>query len=139
MSKYDNIISLPHYEPKYHKRMSIYNRSAQFSPFAALTGYEDAVKETARLTDSKIEISEELMDIINMKLQIIESHIKDKPEITITYFESDKRKNGGKYLDYGGNLKRIDIMNGFILFEDNKKISLNNIIDIKSELLNDFI
>lgn len=137
MSKYDEIINLPHFEPKYHKRMSIYNRSAQFAPFAALTGYNDAVKETARLTDSKIDLSEEVISMINLKLQIIETYIKERPNISVIYFESDKRKSGGKYLEYNGNIKRIDSINNTLLFEDGMKISINNLVDINSQLIKD--
>ena len=86
MSKYDDIINMPRHISKTRPQMSLYNRSAQFAPFAALTGYEERVKETARLTDTKIEIDDGLRNILNMKLNIISEHLKEKPEITITYF-----------------------------------------------------
>ena len=89
---YEDIINLPHYESKKHPRMSLEARSAQFAPFAALTGYEDAVKETARLTDKKIEIDEGLKQILNNKLQYILENNDANPEITFTYFISDKKK-----------------------------------------------
>ena len=98
MRKYDDIINLPHFEPKYHTRMSIYNRSAQFAPFAALTGYNEAIVETARLTDKKIELDDYLKDNLNMDLQIINDHIKDNITVSILYFKKDNRKDGGKYL-----------------------------------------
>lgn len=127
--KYDDIINLEHPKLK-HPRMSIYNRAAQFSPFAALTGYEDAVKETARLTDKKIIVDEETKVILDTKLQYIESIITEKPYITITYFIKDKLKNGGSYNTYSNNIKKIDIIKKELVFLDNKKISINDIIDI---------
>lgn len=133
MSKYDDIINLKHYEPK-HPRMSRYARSAQFAPFAALTGYDEQVKETARLTNKKIELSEDMKYVIDMKLQLIEEHIKEQPEVTILYFEKDKRKSGGKYLEYTGNIKRIDNIEQLLIFKNNKKIFLENIYDITYEL-----
>ena len=97
MNKYDDIINLPHYESKTRKRMSLEARSAQFAPFAALTGYDDKVKETARRTDKRIELSDEEYNIINTKLQIIKEHIKEQPEINFVIFVKDKLKDGGKY------------------------------------------
>lgn len=95
---YEDIINLPHYEPKKHPRMSRYNRAAQFAPFAALTGYEEQVKEVARLTDKKIEIDDGLKEILSDKLNKINEVIKDNPKVEITYFVSDNKKNGGKYV-----------------------------------------
>lgn len=135
MSKYDNIINLPHYELKNHRRMSMDSRAAQFSPFAALTGYSEAVKETARLTNNKRDISEDMKSIIDMKLQIIGENIKGRPEINVLYFEADKRKNGGEYIEYSGNVKRIDTVEEVMIFTTNKKIYLKNIYDITSETL----
>ena len=136
MNEYQDIINLNHYELKYHERMSIYNRSAQFAPFAALTGYSEAVRETSRLTDNKIEIDEDLKNFIDIKLQIIEEHIKDNKETTIIYFEKDNRKDGGKYIEHNGLVKRIDKTNHLIIFKDNFKINLDTILDIKSEFIN---
>ena len=135
MNKYDSIINLPHYELKNHKRMSIKVRSAQFSPFAALVGYSDEIHETARITESKIEISDDMKSIIDMKLQLVENNIKQKPQITILYFEKDKRKSGGKYIEYTGNVKKIDLIDNIIIFVDGKKISLNNILDLNADLI----
>ena len=108
MSKYDSIMNIYEYNPKFHPRMSIYNRSAQFAPYAALTGYEDQVRETARLTDDEREITEDMKFFLDIKLKEIEKNIKDKPLITVVYFEPDKKKNGGKYIEYIGNIKKID-------------------------------
>ena len=131
MDKYDDIINLPHYEPKYHPRMSKYKRSAQFAPFAALVGYDEQVKECSRLTDERLEIDEELKDTINYKLNKINELIKNNPVVEITYFIPDVKKDGGKYITEKGNVKRIDYINRFIKFTDNKKIILDDVIDIK--------
>ena len=135
MKNYDNIINIPHFEPKYHKRMSIYNRAAQFAPFAALTGYDDEVKETARLTDKELILDEDRKDIIDMKLRIIEEHIKENPEIKVIYFEKDKRKKGGYYKEYIGCVKKIDTVDNMIIFNDKVKIIIKCIIDIKANFI----
>ena len=131
MYKYDDIINLPHYEPKYHPRMSKYKRSAQFAPFAALVGYDEQVKECSRLTDERLEIDDELKEKINYKLNKINELIKNNPVVEITYFIPDVKKDGGKYITEKGNVKRIDYINRFIKFTDNKKIILDDVIDIK--------
>ncbi|MBQ7140921.1 MAG: hypothetical protein IJO32_05400 [Bacilli bacterium] len=131
MDKYDDIINLPHYEPKYHPRMSKYKRSAQFAPFAALVGYDEQVQECSRLTDKRLEIDDELKEKINNKLNKINELIKNSPEVEITYFIPDEKKDGGKYITEIGNVKRIDYINRFIKLTDNKKIILDDVIDIK--------
>ena len=133
--KYDNIINLPHHVSKKHPQMSLYERSAQFAPFATLTGYEDAVKETARLTDEKMEIDDEIKNILDSKLHIIIQNLEKKPEITITYFKPDMKKSGGKYVTTTGCIKRIDKYNQFIELYDNTKIPINEIVDITSKIL----
>lgn len=133
MSKYDDIINFPHYELKYHNKMTIENRAAQFSPFAALTGYSESIKETSRLTKSKKELSEDMKNKIDMKLRIIEEHLKERPLITILYFKKDNKKDGGNYYEYTGSVKKIDIVNKVIIFND-IKININDIYDIKLNL-----
>ena len=134
---YDDIINLIHFEPK-HKRMSIASRSAQFAPFAALTGYEDAVAETARLTDNRIEIDDGMKEIINDKLQLILENISLKPEIIFTYFVNDSKKSGGKYIEKIGIVKKIDLVNNEVVMEDKSKIEIDEIININGEIfLND--
>ena len=134
MNKYDDIINIPHFEPR-HERMSIMARAAQFSSFAALTGYSESVKETARLTKGKIELSEDMKNEIDMKLQLVEEHLKEKPEVSILYFVKDKKKSGGDYLEYKGVIRRIDQVNKKIIFIDKTIIDLNNIIDIRSDFI----
>ena len=93
---YEDIINLPHHTSTKHPRMTKSARAAQFSPFAALTGYDDAIKETGRLTDKKIELTEEEKLILNDKLLTINNNLKNNPKVIITYFEHDKTKEGGK-------------------------------------------
>ena len=131
---YEDIINLPHHVSTKHPRMSIEARSAQFAPFAALTGYEDAVKETARITEERIEIDEELKLLLNDRLQIILSNIKDNPEVTFTYFIYDKNKSGGKYITITGNVSKIDMTNGYVILTNKTKIPINEIINITSYL-----
>ena len=131
---YDDIINLPHFESKKHPRMSLEARSAQFAPFAALTGYDDAVKETARLTEKKIEIDEGLKQILNDKIQYILENNDTNPEITFTYFISDKKKTGGKYIEKKGIIKKIDHINGFIILKDKSRIKIDDIINITSDI-----
>lgn len=132
---YEDIINLPHYEPRNHPRMSSYKRAAQFAPFSALTGYEDQVKETARLTDKKVEIDDGLRNVINNKLQILQMNIKIKPKVTITYFEHDHKKSGGTYISITGNVKKIDSIEKLIIMADNKKIPMNDILSIVGDVL----
>ena len=130
MRNYDDIINLQRPISK-HPKMSLYQRSAQFAPFAALTGYDGQVKETARLTDKRIELDEEVKLILDMKIQVIQEMLSNRPKVEITYFIPDVKKDGGKYITEKGNVKRIDYINRFIKFTDNKKIILDDVIDIK--------
>lgn len=127
---YEDIINLPHYEPKYHKRMSISNRAAQFAPFSALTGYEDEIKETSRITYEKIELDDDLKEVLNDKLVKINNIIKDKPLVEITYFIKDSKKLGGTYKSKTLNIKKIDFVNMKLKFTDNSTINIDNIINI---------
>lgn len=128
---YKDILYLEHHTSLNHPRMSNMNRAAQFSPFAALTGYEDKVKETARYTENEIYLDEEKKEIIRNKLNIIEEKINDKVTVNITYFVKDKRKNGGEFKNIIGIIKKIDNYNNEIIFTDKNKIKLDNIIDIE--------
>lgn len=130
MDKYEDIINLSHYEPNYHPRMSMYKRSAQFAPFSALVGYDEQVQECSRLTDKRLEMDDESKEIINNKLNKINEFIKNNPEVEITYFIPDGKKEGGKYVTEKVNVKRIDFINRFIKLTDNKKIVLDDIIEI---------
>lgn len=132
--QYDDIINLPHHISKKHPQMSLYARSAQFAPFAALTGYEEAVKETARETNERIDIEDELKSILDGKLQIILEQIKNYPEISITYFIADTKKDGGEYVTVTGIVKKVDLYNQYICLVDNTEIPINEIIDISGDI-----
>ena len=103
MGKYDDIINLPHHVSQTRPQMSMIDRAAQFSPFAALTGYDAAIKETGRLTDTKLEIGDEERDVLDRKQQYLQKIVADRPEITITYFVPDEKKAGGSYTSLTGN------------------------------------
>ena len=133
-NKYDDIINMPHHVSSKHLQMSLYARSAQFAPFAALTGYEDAINETARETNERIEIDEELKIILDSKIQILADKIKQRPEILFTYFIKDQKKEGGKYITITGIVKKIDVYEGCIYLMDNTNIPINDIIDISGEI-----
>lgn len=130
MNKYKDIINLPHHVSKTRKPMSLYNRAAQFAPFAALTGYDDAIKETARLTEERIELSDELKNMLNQKIKLIIENIKLQPEVAITYYVPDNKKSGGVYKTISGNVKRIDEVEKCIIFTNKLKIFFSDIISI---------
>ena len=131
---YDDIINLPNHISLKHPRMSIEARSAQFAPFAALTGYDDAVKETERLTDKRIEIDDNLKQILNNKLNYILENINKKTINTITYFIPDNKKDGGKYIEKTGIIKKVDIINQYIYLYDKTKIPIKEIINITGDI-----
>lgn len=130
-NKYRDIINLPHHVSKKHPRMSMIERAAQFAPFAALTGYEDDIEETGRYVCFKKEINEEQKKMLDNKLQIIKENINEKPKILCTYFVPDLYKEGGKYEEYMGNVKKIDEYNKQIIFEDKSKIYISDIIELE--------
>jgi len=130
MENYDDIIHLSRPKSK-HPRMSLYQRSAQFAPFAALTGYEGHIKETARLTDRKIEIDEEIKKELDVKIMTIKNRLNSKPNVTITYFIPDVKKNGGRYETISKKIKRIDEKNYELVFDDNTIIQTKNIYNIE--------
>lgn len=131
---YDDIINMPHHVSTKHPPMSLYARSAQFAPFAALTGYEDAVRETARETRNRIDIDEEIKAILDSKIQLLSEKIKQKPEISFTYFIPDLRKDGGDYVTVNGIIKKIDTYEQKIILLDKTEIPINEIIDISGEI-----
>lgn len=134
MSKYDDIINLE--RPISNKRtpMSIESRAAQFAPFSALTGYSEAVKETARLTDNKKILSDGIKEVINEKINYIKNNLKSIGEVQITYFIKDKKKSGGKYTTITGLVKKIDINNCLIYMVNGTIISFDNISNIDNPM-----
>lgn len=131
---YDDIINLPHHVSATRPQMSMLDRAAQFSPFAALTGYDAAIKETGRLTDKKIMMDEEALNILNMKFQILIDNLFDEPEVTITYFKPDERKSGGAYIEVTGTVKKYDEFERQVIMQDGSKIPLDDIQNIEGQI-----
>lgn len=137
MNKYDDIINLQHHVSSKRTPMTLERRSAQFAPFSALTGYEDKINEAKRTTDKKIDLDEMEKIILNNKLQILYSEIINKPEIELTYFKKDIKKDGGRYIKRAEIIKKIDIYQKQIILEDNTKIEFEDIYDIKGNIFNE--
>ena len=132
--KYNEIMGLPHHVSKTRPQMPISDRAAQFAPFAALTGYDAAIKETGRLTDKRIELDVEALSALDMKYQLLMEALDDAPEVTITYFQPDERKAGGKYVSAVGAVKKIDDFERRITMQDGTKIPMDDVLSIDGEL-----
>lgn len=130
---YDDIIDLPHHVSERHPQMSMYNRAAQFAPFAALTGHDSAITEAARLTDAEQELSESDAEVLNRKLAFILQHIKDYIPVEIVYFEPDGKKAGGSYRTKAGFIKDSDPLAGTLEMDDGSLIPIRHIRDIKGD------
>lgn len=131
MGKYDDILNMPHHVSSTHPRMSMHDRAAQFSPFAALTGYDDTVRETARLTDERLELTADRITDLNQKITFLNEHAEERPEITVEYFIPDEKKSGGKYVTLSGKFRRIDEYNQNMVFVSGEEIPLNDIFEIE--------
>lgn len=131
--KYDDIIHLPHYISQKRTRMPNYDRAAQFSPFAALTGYDGVIRETARLTEGEIELDEGGMALLNEKLLTILERIDEKPPVTLKCFQPDIYKDGGSYVYITGRVKRIDDCAHALLLTDGRSIPMDRIYAIEPE------
>ena len=127
---YDDIIALPHPEPRTHPRMSLHDRAAQFSPFAALTGHSAAIAETGRLTDSRVTLDESEIARVDAALQRLRELLSQEPVASITYFVPDERKAGGSYQTVTGAVRRIDTVNGVLLLTDQRAIPIPDILDV---------
>jgi len=134
MEKYEDIINLPHHVSTKRPQMSMLDRAAQFAPFAALTGYDAAIKETGRLTDEKIEMDEESLNMLNMKFQMLVDALDDEHEVTFTYFKPDKTKAGGAYITAAGSVKKIDDFERIITMTDGTKIPMDDVYSIESDI-----
>lgn len=132
-NSYDDIINLPHPVSKNHPQMPFRDRAAQFAPFAALTGHDAAIKETARLTDERLELSEEVIAQLNEKINIIRNNIGIEQNVSITYFIPDAKKAGGAYVTCSGSVKKIDEYEHTIIMTDQTVIPIEQISDIKCE------
>ena len=127
--KYDSIIDLPHYQSSRRPHMSNYDRAAQFSPFAALTGYSDAIRETGRLTEERVELDEDMKEGLDEKLRMLKYQIEegDYPEAAITYFQPDNRKEGGSYVTVSGRVKKIDGYGQALVMVDGMRVLIKDI------------
>lgn len=135
--KYSDILHLPRPVSEKHPRMPMLDRAAQFSPFAALTGYEEAIYETGRLTEEKTELGEEEKAILDRKQRLLLEKLYERPALTVTFFVPDEKKSGGRYVTKTGNLKRIDLIQRWMLLTDGTKISLEDVKNIESPLFCD--
>jgi hypothetical protein len=130
MDEYDDIINLPHHVSKNHRQMPMEMRAAQFAPFAALTGYDAVINETARLTDQQVELEDYDNERLNRKYAELIENISEHPVITVSYFKPDKRKGGGAYVSKTGHLKKVDTYEQLMLMENGTSIPLAAIVDI---------
>ena len=131
---YQDIIHLPHPTSAKHTRMPARDRAAQFSPFAALTGYDAAVKETARLTDRRLELDEHEKEALNDRLLLLSEHLLEKPVIEVTYFSPDERKAGGAYVTATGAIKKIDLVRRELVRWQGAVIPIDEIVGIEGDL-----
>ena len=132
--KYNEIMGLPHHVSKTRPQMPMSDRAAQFAPFAALTGYDAAIKETGRLTDERIELDVEALSALDMKYQLLMEALDEAPEVTITYFQPDERKAGGKYITATGAVKKVDDFERRITMRDGTRIPMDDVLSIDGEL-----
>lgn len=131
--KYDDIIHLPHHVSKKRARMSRLDRAAQFSPFAALTGFDATIAETGRLTDESIELDESRKEALNERLRRVLSEISRQPRVRITYFREDDRKAGGAYVTVSGRVKKVDAYDHTVILTDGQVIPLETMRDLEVE------
>lgn len=130
---YGDIIHLPHPTSKNRPRMSIHDRAAQFSPFAALSGHAAAIAETARLTDRKLELDEDTRAELDRRQAILLEHISERPEVIVTWFRPDERKEGGAYITTTGRLKKLDEAERILILTDDTRIPLEAVVSLESD------
>lgn len=131
---YQEIIELPHHVSKTRPQMPMSDRAAQLAPFAALTGYDSAIKETGRLTDEKIELDEEALTALNMRYQLLMDALDEEPAVEITYFKPDERKAGGSYVIATGTIIKVDDFERLITMQDGTKIPMDDVLSIDGKL-----
>ncbi|MBR4394916.1 MAG: hypothetical protein IKT01_00775 [Eubacteriaceae bacterium] len=132
---YSDIIDLPHHQSETRKHMSLHDRAAQFAPFAALTGYSEAIKETGRLTDKAPDMSEQAKADLDEKLEILRRLLPERPKVTVSFFTEDQRKSGGSYQKMKGKVKRIDEVMRSIILEEGCQIQIDKVTELRFENL----
>lgn len=132
--KYDDIINLPRPVSKKHPPMPMANRAAQFSPFAALSGHNEAIREAARETEKRRTLGENEQEILNRKIALLRKHLAEQPEITATYFEPDGKKDGGRYVSISGRIRKIDNYQRLLLLEGGVEIPFEDLAELSGEL-----
>ena len=135
---YEDIIDMPHHVSKKYPEPTMMERAARFHPFAAITGYEEMVLEAARTTETRIELDEEALSVINEKLNMLRESLDGEPRVTVTYFEPDKKKNGGAYVSVTGTVRLIDEYEQILTLGEDKKIPIREIYSIDGEIFSDF-
>ena len=130
---YDDIIDLPHHTSTTHPHMSAFDRAAQFSPFAALTGHDAAITETARLTETRVELDEYSKADLNRRLCILQDRMDEQPEVSITYFQPDIKKSGGAYITAAGCIKKMVEYERAVVMQDDTRIPIDQIIAVDGE------
>lgn len=133
-TRYDDIIRLPHHVSSARKQMSMLDRAAQFSPFAALTGYDASIAEAGRLTDQQPELAEDGAAMVDKKLRVLADHLRGKPVIQVTFFQPDRRKAGGAYVTVEGRAKKLDTLARTLLLEDGTTVGFGQILDLDGEI-----
>lgn len=128
---YDDIINMPHHVSNTHAHMSMHDRAAQFAPFTALTGHNDAIRETARVTEREKNIDDDMKSVLDERIAYIRYNISSKPGVSIDYFVPDEKKEGGRYFNIKGNVEKLDFYKKIIRLTDGKEISVENIINIE--------
>lgn len=134
LDPYYDMLNMPRHISRTHAHMSIYDRAAQFSPFAALTGYDSEIKEAARLTDQRVDLDEAEKTILDEKIQIILNKIEERAEVTITFFKPDEKKTGGVYVSKKGIVRKVDSYTKEIVLLDNTRIEIEQIVDISGDI-----
>lgn len=130
---YGDIMNLPHHVSSTHPQMPMKDRAAQFSPFAALVGYDDAVREAGRLTDEKTELTEDSLNELNGRFRFLLAHPEEEPEVTITFFKADERKAGGAYIETTGVVRKIDLPERRITMRDGRSIPMDDVCGLRGD------
>ncbi len=132
--QYDDIMGLSCHVPQSWPHMSRLDRAAQFSPFAALSGYEDAVKDVMRLTEEQVDLDEDSREELDRKLMLLQEHLRERPKVTLVYFQPDERKSGGAYRSVAGAVRKIDPFERKLVLEDGTALAVDHIVQIESQM-----